>query len=101
MLTFSTLLQALAALAATLGLMVIALWLWQRFGKALTPSRPQANAITILTQTRLSPTTTLHVVEANGHHLIATTAAQTTLIHTYSPLPKISKPTSKKAKIHP
>jgi flagellar biogenesis protein FliO len=75
--TLALLTQALLALAATLALMLGAVWLVRRFGPQLglplLPARPAKQPRLKLTETlRLSPTVTVHLVQLDDtEHLIA------------------------------
>lgn len=82
------LLRALLSLVATLSFMLLLAWGWRRFGHrlglpgTLIAPRP-AKRLQALETLRLNPHTTLHIVKHDDtEHLIATTAAQTTIIHT-------------------
>lgn len=77
--------RALAALAATLGLLLTLAWAYRRYGKQLGLPQNQNNSrIHAVESKRLDAHTTLHLVRVDGtEHLIATTAAQTTVISTH------------------
>lgn len=88
--TSLALLRALASLCATLGLIILLAWVWRRYGQPFShklgltqSSESVAPRLMILESKRLSQTTSLHLVkDGDTEHLIATTAAQTTLIST-------------------
>ena len=92
------LLRALASLSFTLGLLVIAAWVWRRYGQHFSAklgltgrgAAPQRRLAVLETQ-RLNQHTTLHLVQLDDTELLlSTTAAQTTLIHTTTK-PKTAK----------
>lgn len=94
--------QALLALAATLALMLGAVWLVRRFGPQwglpLLPARPTKQPRLKLTETlRLSPTLTLHLVQLDDtEHLIATSGTHVSSLGSTAvqqpPSPAASKP---------
>ncbi len=86
-------LRAITSLAVTLALVVLAGWLVRRYGLSFgkVASKQAEGRLTVLETKRLNQHTTLHRVR-NGdeEHLIATTAAQTTVISTRK-APKTAK----------
>ena len=98
----ATLTQALLALAATLALMLGAVWLIRRFGPQLglplLPARPTKQPRLKLTETlRLSPTVTLHLVQLDDtEHLIAASSTHISSLGSapvqQPPSPKVTKP---------
>ncbi|PZP38625.1 MAG: hypothetical protein DI585_06860 [Pseudomonas fluorescens] len=92
-------LRAFVSLCVTLGLIVLLGWAWKRYGQpfshkmGLSETAP-ARRLNVIESRRLNPTTTLYLVnEGDAEHLIATTAAQTTLISTR----KLAKPAKLKS----
>lgn len=91
--------RAVASLCVTLGLMVLLAWAWRRYGQPFSHKLGLAgqaavptNRLTVLETKRLTPTTTLHLIrDGDTEHLLATTAAQTTLIHTRPAAPSTPK----------
>ncbi len=77
------LLRMLVSLAATLGLMLLLAMAYKRFGSPFTPPAPRAEPrLKVLATQRLNPTTTLYLISKDDteEHLLAVTAAQTTVI---------------------
>lgn len=90
--------RALASLCVTLGLIVIAAYVWRRYGQQFTGKLglgtgtvARQRRLNIIESQRLSQTTTLHLVQLDDTELlVSTSAAQTTLIHTTTK-PKTAK----------
>lgn len=88
---FPTFVRAIAALAFTLGLIAAAAWLLRRYQGFPGTTAKAATRLKVLEKRTLNPTTSLYLVQHDDHeHLIATTATQTTLLHT-KPLAKKKK----------
>lgn len=89
-------LRALAALAATLGLLLTLAWVWRTYGGRWgLPSAPaeKKRRLRVLESQRLNTHTTLFLVEdGEAEHLLAATAAQTVVIRTRARKPTPQKP---------
>ena len=86
-------LQAFSALALTLALLVGCAWAFKTFGHrlGLNTTTPTTKRLKIIEKTTLNPQTTLHLVQLDDtEHLLATTAAQTTVISSH-PVKKSAK----------
>ncbi|MBI1308847.1 MAG: flagellar biosynthetic protein FliO [Proteobacteria bacterium] len=78
------LMQAIAALAVTLGLLFTAAWVVRHYGLGLKlPARRAPGQMQLVEKLPLNAQTTLHLVQVKGsQHLIATTAQNATLLAT-------------------
>lgn len=96
-----TILRAVLSLCATLGLIVLCGWVWRTYGQNWNwprPAVPPARRLQVLETRRLNQHTTLHLVRLDHTELLlATTAAQTTLITSLNP----ATPAGKSAKVKP
>ncbi len=76
-------LRAITSLALTLALVVLAGWVVRRYGLNVKTAKPTTSQLGVLETKRLNQHTTLHLVRhGDDEHLLATTAAQTTVIST-------------------
>lgn len=89
-----TTVRAVAALGLTLGLLLGGAWLARRYGwngQLPTPTK-SPKRIQILEKTALTPQTSLHLVKLDDtEHLLAVSAAQTTVIHSRTRTPGKAK----------
>ena len=82
---------SIAALAFTLGLIIIAAWAYRRYGAGLQLAPTKTSRLKVLEKRPLGATTTLYLVQHDIHeHLLSVTNGHTTLLH--------STPTKKKPK---
>lgn len=87
-------LRAITSLAVTLALVVLAGWVVRHYGLSFRPARAAQGTIHVQETKRLNQHTTLHRITCgDDEHLIATTAAQTTVISTR----KVPKPAKVKS----
>ena len=76
--------RAIASLSVTLGLIVLAGWVWKNYGQSwatFTPKSRPAPRLTVIETRRLNATITLHLVqEGDTEHLIATSSGHSTVV---------------------